>query len=229
MSTNNSETTNQIRDNNIKILGKELGEVYSELCRDLYLIHLVWNEYLELFSANEDRYKLLNQCGARFFRVVQECLWSEVILGISRITDPAKTKKKDNLSLYQLEELVTEQSIKEKLTELLVAVDSKTKFARDRRNRQISHTDLLMALNQHTEPSVNSSEKSVSEALSSIEDVLNCIDHNLLKNPKVVKTVWLTPAGGVKQMLYYLKEGVEAVEKRKDTERLAREVHRFEK
>lgn len=220
MSLHNSQTAPQIRDDNIETLGQGLGELYTELWQDLARLHLKNEEYLALFSADQARFELLNRSAPRFFRLIQNSLWNDILLGITRISDTPNTGKSENLTVHRLPKLNSHFDIAENLNLLLNEVDTSTKFARDWRNRHIAHRDLPLALqDQHAEPLAEASLNHVKEALSAIGKVLNCISQRYQGSTTMFEFGFVSSPKGAKSMLFYLKEGVEAVEKKKDMER----------
>jgi hypothetical protein len=70
----------------------------------------------------------LNQTAPGFFRMLQTELFQTNILHLGRLTDPSKTGKKENLSLQNLPDLVTDADLKKTLTDLL-AVERRSSLA----------------------------------------------------------------------------------------------------
>lgn len=220
MSFNNSQTAQQIRDNNIETLGQCLGELYTELWQDLTRLHLKNEEYLALFSADPARFELLNRSAPRFFRLIQSSLWNDILLGITRISDKPSTSGNANLTVHRLPELNLHTDIADDLNLLLIQVNRATEFARDWRNRHIAHRDLTLALqDQHAEPLAKASLIQVSEALSALAKVLNCISQRYQRSMTVFELGFGLSPYGAKSMLFYLKEGLEAAAKKKEMKR----------
>ncbi|HHK1701513.1 TPA: hypothetical protein ACQQVV_005818, partial [Pseudomonas aeruginosa] len=72
-----------MRDDYIECMGSELGSVFYELSRKLVQLHVVWQQYRQLFGDSEATIALLNRAAGLFFRIVQDELWDSVLLGIS--------------------------------------------------------------------------------------------------------------------------------------------------
>ncbi len=53
--------TDEAKQANIEKMGEPLGVVYSALCQEVSLMHLEWNEYVELFGTKPERIVLLNE------------------------------------------------------------------------------------------------------------------------------------------------------------------------
>ena len=61
-------------------------------------------EFEQLFG-NTVRVDLLNRVGGAFFADVQQIFWDDVLLQMTRLTDPPQTRGKDNLTIQRLPEL----------------------------------------------------------------------------------------------------------------------------
>lgn len=91
-------TADQALAENIRVMGKDLGELYSALWQEVAWVHSKWAEYVQLFGVKESRIDLLNRAAPRFARLLQDSLWEDVLLHIARLTDPAKSMGKSNLN-----------------------------------------------------------------------------------------------------------------------------------
>jgi hypothetical protein len=58
---------------------------------------------LGIFAESPKRIELLNEAAGTFFYIIQEVLLNEVQVCLSKLTDPAKSGKYNNLSLEQLQ------------------------------------------------------------------------------------------------------------------------------
>lgn len=170
----------EIKQHNIAVMGSELGAIYSELWQEVGRLYSDWHEFVSLFGTNPERIDLLNHAAAHFFRTVQDCLWERILLKIARITDPAQTGKKRNLSIHSLPGAVSEPAMKAAVQLSIKEACLKCEFARDWRNRHIAHADFSLALEESAEPLAVASREKVRVALQSIEDVLNSISIPLL-------------------------------------------------
>jgi AbiU2 len=164
---------------NIDKMGEPLGVIYSALWQEVSLIHLEWNEYVELFGTEPERITLLNETAPSFFRMLQDDLWEMSLLHLARVTDPVKSPGKQdrsNLTVQALPTLISETRLKEEVAKLVNEAIKHTAFCRDWRNRYITHRDLKLALEQPTTPLAKGSKSQVSTALKAVAAVLNSID-----------------------------------------------------
>ena len=171
-------TAEENKQNHVEKLGDELGSLYHELWNDVVRLHSKWDEFIELFGSKPSRVELLNKSAPLFFRTAQDSLWESTLLHITRLTDPAKSCGKDNLSITRLLNHV-EDEIKETLAIQIDEAVEKANFSRDWRNRRIAHNDLDLAMNRQVEPLAPASREKVKEAMVSITKVLNVISQHL--------------------------------------------------
>ncbi|MCB2167968.1 MAG: hypothetical protein KQI78_09920 [Deltaproteobacteria bacterium] len=132
----------EIKQNYIQKLGSDFGYLYYELWYEVSILHLRWDEYVELFGTNPSWIELLNDSAPRFFRTVQDALWESTLLHITRLTDPIKSCGKENLSIQCLLEFI-DADIKPIISEQIKDAVTKSKFCRDWRNRQLESTNVV--------------------------------------------------------------------------------------
>jgi hypothetical protein len=143
---------------------------------------LCWKEFLELFGTNDKRIDRLNRSAPGFFRMLREQQFETNMLHMARLTDSPRSVGKDNLSISNLPDLVTEQRLKQQLVSLVDEAKQKTNFCRDWRNRRFAHHDLLLAVQDGKATPLKTPEKEkVTEALGAMSDALNAIERHYYK------------------------------------------------
>ncbi len=195
----------------VRAMGSELGKVYFRLWNECTWLHWKWAEFVTLFGTKATRVELLNKAAGGFFRIVQDCLWENVLLHICRLTDPPRSKGKDNLTLQRLPNMVS-PSLRPEVQQLLAVVLTKSDFARDWRNRQISHQDLRLALREPATALAFASRRMVKEVLASIAALLNAVEAHYC-NATVAYDVVSGP-GNAEAMLHVLRNGLDAESER---------------
>lgn len=136
-------------DEYIEKYGTELGEtlfhVHVQWCR----LFSVFSQYSNLFGKSKERVDLLNQSAGPFFKNVQDTFHDETLLGICRLTDPAQSKKKKNpnrnVSVLRLALLLKEDDTDFQIEKLAIIAKDTAEFARNQRDKRISHFDLDVA------------------------------------------------------------------------------------
>lgn len=166
-----------------KKLGEEFGPVFHGLWKDWALALMRMQEYKELFS-NTEHVKLLNAIsGGAFLWDIQHIFWDDLMLRVTRLTDPVCTSDKSNLTVRRLPEFCKDREAelhKEVSGQVDRAVEA-AKFARDWRNRRISHRDLALAIESDAKPLAQASLRQVRTALGRVREVLRAISVPLLK------------------------------------------------
>lgn len=161
-------------------MGPGLGPLYHALENEVTWVHAKWLEYRKLFAKSEKRIDLLNETAGFFFRVVQDVLWDDVLLHIARLTDPARQGRFENLTTSRLEDAFQNTEVGPELSRAMGVVKSRSRFAREWRNRRITHRGLPLTLDSKARPLPGISRQHVEEVLTSIRDVMNLLRHRYL-------------------------------------------------
>jgi hypothetical protein len=206
-------TADELEKRNIDKLGETLGKQYTALNNEVAILHLYWKEYLELFGTNDKRIARLNKTAPGFFRMLQDELFQTNVLHIARLTDPPKTGGKDNLTLQNLPNLVSDKDLKNKLIGLLALAKEKTAFCRDWRNRRFAHHDLALATDDNkATPLATVNKNSVNEALKSLADVMNAVELHFFQGGTSFGDI--STHNGAATLLYVLGDGVKQKDRR---------------
>ena len=83
---------------------------------------------------------------------MQRTLFNDVVLDLTRLTGPPRSVGKDNLTLRRIAEHVSDPELHLEIARLGQAAFDACECLRDRRNRQLAHDDLSLALSRPTEP-----------------------------------------------------------------------------
>src|SRR5688572_9269148 len=110
-------TAEEARDRNIKIMGETLGAQFSELWQEVAWLHEKWAQYVELFGTKPERVELLNNAAPLFFRIVEDTIWEDVLLHLTRLTDSATSMGKTNLTILNLPALMDDPNARAILSE----------------------------------------------------------------------------------------------------------------
>ena len=211
------ETPDQVEIEHIRRLGGDLGPVFHAVWNDHAALCVTWQEYREAFGTSPERVELLNSAAGFFFRIVQDTFWEHILLHLCRLTDPVKSvgrPPRPNLTLAVLPQLIDDLALRAEVTALADQAIAATAFARDWRNRHISHRDLALALNSGARPLASASRKQVSDALSAIHAVLNKISERLLESTAATDVI--PPPTGAVTLLLLLRQGLEARDARRE-------------
>ena len=89
MPTSHSE--DDVKRTKIGAMGETVGELHFLLWKDLTWLHFEWRQYVELFGFHESRIAIMNESAPRFFWSLDRVLWQDILLSISRLSDPSAT------------------------------------------------------------------------------------------------------------------------------------------
>ncbi len=212
-------TAEEARAEQIRLMGDELGTIYAALWQEVAWVHGKWSDFVTLFGTKESRIDLLNAAAPAFCRLVQDSIWENVLLHLARLTDPPVTAKKQNLTIQRLPTLIDRVSSKGIVETKVEAALASCAFARDWRNRHIAHSDLDLKVSDTARPLEFASRQCVSQALSSLSEVLNSVATAYSDS----NTFFDTLDGDAIALLYVIDDGLRAEEQR--CERLRKGVY----
>jgi hypothetical protein len=124
-------------------------ELLNALERELIQIGYRWKIFCQLFDSGQKNVDLLNKSGSNVFQLLQKLLIDDLMMGLCRLADPAKSMGHENASLRNLVEKLdtyladdSKRKIATELEELTKHLNKVTTL----RNKAMSHTDLAHAL-----------------------------------------------------------------------------------
>jgi hypothetical protein len=157
---------------------ESIKEIFNELKNQVIWVHTKWENYRQLFGTTDKRLKLLSECAHTFFLITHNALIVDVLVSLSRLTDPAEDARGNkNLSFEQLKKQVEDDGDRELASRLgQILGELKEKFAgiRTRRNKLLAHYDLNIALKKVKLD--NTSVKTIEEVLALAGDYMNAIE-----------------------------------------------------
>ena len=179
-------TSEEVHNNYRYRLGKEFGSIYYHALSEWVDLRVTWKQFESLFGHGKERVDLLNRCGSSFWHRVDRLFFEAVALAVCRLSDPAKTGKKSNLSVMLFEEHMDTPERKAKMEALLETVRAKVGFARDWRNRRISHNDYDLKIGSaEAEGLKPATRNAMNEAILALHSVLSFISSEFMET-----TLW---------------------------------------
>jgi hypothetical protein len=163
-----------------KPIPAEVAPVYEELRSKVTWLHGRWICYRQLYAVSPKRIDLLNKSAETFFFIIQDVLFDEVQVSLSKLTDPATTGKHDNLSLEQLQQRLEthgDPALAKSCRALLDTLHVQCSAFRTRRHKKLAHLDLSVALRTPAQPLPDISRQMVEDALNTVRAYLNAIEH----------------------------------------------------
>lgn len=128
---------------------ESINEIIEKLHYEVLLIHTKWEMYRQLFRHSDARLQLLSERTYAFFSLIQRVLMNDIRLSLSKLIDPARTGKHDNLSFAHLGQLMEENGdlvLSPKLSQTLCDLEKECKEIQTYRNKLLAHSDLKTAM-----------------------------------------------------------------------------------
>jgi hypothetical protein len=180
-------------------------KVFAAIDGEVMWVHVVWKTFRELF-ASQQNVKLLNSTAPAGARVIQDALLDDVVLSLSRLTDPPTTGRFQNLVLQSLTELAKQtgdEKVVDQFESAFSEIASRVEVLRKHRDKRIAHSDLDVAAQDEKLPGY--SRQSIEDALSSVRKLLNGFHMHFRQGTTAYEMPILS--GGGDLLISYLKLG----------------------
>ena len=162
-------------------LQKSALDLYKLIAIDVVDINERWKSYEYLYQNSRLRVELLNKSASYFFGRLQRILLDDLILGITRLSDPAQQGKSENQSLPRLKNEVFALghfALAESLDLRLTDIKSQCCPFKTHRNKRVAHTDLRLKANPHEVVLPNIPPKDFVAAIKSMNEFLNDFENH---------------------------------------------------
>lgn len=137
-----------------------LESVFECVNQSVIQLTFRWKIFCQLFDSGSDNIALLNASGAEVFGLFQRLVLGDVIMALSRLTDPAssgRNKSDENANIKYLLLNATDyvdQDTNAELQASLARLEDHVKNLRVHRNKALAHADLWHTLEPDTLPQV---------------------------------------------------------------------------
>lgn len=142
----NVSSAEETKSRMVEMMGHEFGSLFFVLYNETSWLTFQWLEFKELYGTKETRIELMNNVAPFFFYTVQKVMWYQLLLGITRITDPMESFGKSNATFKAIPQYVEDDKFKFEIKNDIQEICELSKFCRDWRNRVISHLDYALAI-----------------------------------------------------------------------------------
>lgn len=175
---------------------------FERLRVDMMEVCVRWGMWKKLYGSGADL-KLLDAIAPSFFSTLFAILVNDVILSISRLTDPTATSGRQNLVLRTLIDQA-DPSKKPALESSIAVVLASCNNIRTHRNKRVGHRDFNVAMSPGTQvlPGVTVAE--VDLALKAAERFLNLFEAGV----ETRYTDTIPPIGDVASLLAAARDAV---------------------
>jgi len=136
-------------------------------------IAVKFNQFSQLYLDGPETLALLSKSAALFFEFIGESLIRDIIMSIARLSDPAQTMGKDNLTFARLSNELTGDCKKEYDTEL-ESLKNRMSAIKQWRNKHLAHNSLDHSLNKITLPNID--YDNLTECVKSSVTLLNIVN-----------------------------------------------------
>src|SRR6185312_5832000 len=170
-------------------------ECYEPLKNEAMLAHAEFQLWDELYATHPGRVEILNATAGGFFAMLSPILADNVIMRLSRLTDPAGTGKHRNLTLRTLVPFIPGGSPNAcAFCRQLDALDKACGAMRVQRNKRMAHLDFDTATVSTTDPLPGVRVSELRHALVVLQEAMNIFErHHRL--PTVMYSDFIHHAG----------------------------------
>ncbi len=174
---------NETKQRYIDTLGPEFGRLFYEMYNEWVSGNVKLSEF-RLLYGNLENVEYVKTFGNLFFGHIQDILLDDLLLNVTRLTDPVQSgKDKKNLTIQLFPNFLENEQLREEVVKGVGAAKNAAEFARDWRNRRISHKDYSLELGKNAEPLKPASLEKIGHALTAVHCVLNLINVRYLQTP----------------------------------------------
>lgn len=167
----------KIKKNMTKVLGIDFGSMLFALYNEIIWLTFQWIEFKELFGTKESRIELMNEVAPFFFFAIQKVLRENLMLGISKITDPVKSCGKRNTTINAIPMFIKDNNFKNELEKDIKEILDYSSFCRDWRNRWIAHLDYELATHkQNAKPLELTTRQKLKFTIEKLQDFYHKIE-----------------------------------------------------
>ena len=166
-------------------MDEEFKAVFEKLQDEAIQIQYTWSIYRSLYASGDENVAFLNKYGSNFFSLAQSLLIENISLGLSRLTDPNRTRDNENLSLKQIHVHADKHShfdLLQLITPLYEKLHEKCLQFRGLRNKRIAHADLQQAMRIEGSSLPMISYQDIENALEALSNYLNAVERFYFKS-----------------------------------------------
>ena len=192
-------------------MDEHLQKILKRIKQELKHIHYRWKLYRQMFGTNPYRIELINKTSSNVFIEFQWLVIDYIVMALSKLTDPARTRRDENLSFNYLIEKVRESG-KEELANVLQGdlnelVNACTKFKKIR-NKRVAHNDLVTALEEEGSPLPGVNRFEIEKALEHARNIMNEVEHYFYNSKTFYQEIILPLKNDGRSVLIWLQKGL---------------------
>ena len=151
-----------------------LATQFRPIFKDVFWLGMKWHEYSTLFG-DRDNHDLLNRTAGYLFLIVQDTMWDDLLLHISRLVGPRKSAGKDNLTIQRLPELIPDAQLSGETKALVDSCVAHCSFVADHRMKRLAHYDLDTAIREREKDLTGVSRLQIRQAVEHLQTIVHKI------------------------------------------------------
>ena len=155
-------------------LPADLAVQFRPLFKDIFWLGMKWHEYSVLFGSKES-VDLLNRTAGYLFLIVQDTMWDDLLLHISRLVGAESSLGKQNLTIRRISGLIDSPDLREEISPLIDACIAHCSFVSDHRNKRLAHIDLQVAVGEREEHLTGVSRLQIRQAVEMLQEIIRLI------------------------------------------------------
>ena len=155
-------------------LPPELASQFRPLFKDIFWLGMKWREYATLFG-DESNFYLLHRTASYLFQIIDDIMWDDMILHLSRLVGSAKSMGKENLTVRRIPELIQDAALKSEIQELVESCQAHCAFVAEHRNKRLAHYDLEIAIQNLEASLAGVSRMEMRRAVESLQSIMQKI------------------------------------------------------
>ena len=189
-------------------MSDELHEFFILLEKKVTVIFYRWKMFKQLYSNDPAIIELLNKASSLVFSELQSLMFANIILSISKLTDPAAMKGNKNISIGYMIKTIFESGnveLSNELTANLEELKVLTKKFKKLRDKQIAHSDLDFEKGKESVQISPILATDIDTALDKISKIMNIINKVYYNKTTLYNEVLLSPKSNVYTLIKTLK------------------------
>ncbi len=193
--------------------------IHEAIDNEVSWVHLIWKVFRQLY-AEKATVELLNRVAPTWAKIQQDALLDDVMLSLTRLTDPPETFNCENLVLDRLVPLARasgDEKIVQTVIDGIQGVKDACADLRKHRNKRLAHNDLTTSLAD--EGMLLPSRQIIETALSLIRNIMNAINVHFRGGPTMYKEV--SSQGEADPLIACLNDGLRLRHLRRDHHRMS--------
>jgi hypothetical protein len=188
----------------------EVTELYGGIRQDLIRLYANWQIFRQLFATSDERYEILNGTAPGFFKLIQDALVDNAVIGISRLTDPSRHASLERLVIALKNQI--HHTTYETLQERVASLRAKSEDIREHRDKRVAHRGRDVSPPQFVDgpqklPPIT--RKMIEDALSDTAEIMNEVLSSFESVHQVYEPV---VTGDADALLHFLELGYEATQ-----------------